>query len=130
MQMILLLYVCCAPTKDDVASVMNYQIKLLGQWTEVKMRLNYYKSSVMWFGFSNQWQTTSHPTIMLDDVLLTVVSKQCYFGLIFDDHLSWSNHVAKVCKSMSYYLYLLLKNQRVIKHDLLKTLTESLVLSI
>ena len=43
--------------------------------------------------------------------------------------LAWSHHVAKVCKSMSYYLYLLLKHRHVIKEDLLKTLTESLVLS-
>jgi len=45
---------------------------------------------------------------MLDDVPLTVVSKQHYLGLIFDDRLTWSHHVAKVYKSMSYYLYLLL----------------------
>ena len=65
-----------------------------------------------------------HLTIIMDDVPLAVVSEQrnSYLGLIFDEHLSWSHHVVRVCKSMSYYLHLLFKE------DLLKTLTESLVL--
>ena len=67
---------------------------------------------------------------IMDDVPLAVVSEQrnSYLGLIFDEHLSWSHHVVRVCKSMSYYLHLLFKQKHVIKEDLLKTLTESLVL--
>ena len=83
----------------------------------------------MWFRVSNRQQISTHPTIILDNVPLTVVSKQRYLGLIFDECLAWSHHVSKVCKSMSYYLYLLLKHRHVIKEDLWKTLTESLVLS-
>ena len=69
------------------------------------------------------------PVTLMDDVPLNVLSKQCYLGLIFDDQLNWSCHIGKVCRSMSYYLYLINKHRHVIKEDLLKTLTESLVLS-
>jgi len=43
----------------------------------------------------------------VNDIHLAVVCKQRYLSLIFDDNLSWSHHVSKVCQSMSYYLYLL-----------------------
>ena len=66
---------------------------------------------------------------MMDNVPLSVVSKQRYHGLIFDERLTWSHQIMEVCKSMSYYLYMLSKHRHVIKEDLLKTLIESLVLS-
>lgn len=62
-------------------------------------------------------------------MFLNVVSKQRYLGLIFDDQLNWSYYDGKVCKSMLYYIYLISKHHHVIKADLLRTLTESLVLS-
>ena len=47
--------ICSAPTKDDVASLMNSQLKLIDQWTSAnKMTVNYSKSSVMWFRVSNR----------------------------------------------------------------------------
>ena len=71
----------------------------------------------------------SCPTVIMDNIPLSVVSKHRYLGLVFDEHLTWSHHITKVCKSMSYYLYMLSKHRHVIKEDLLKTLTERLVLS-
>ena len=66
---------------------------------------------------------------MMDDVILSVVPKQKYLGLIFDERLTWYYHVSKVCKSMSYYLHLLCKHRHVLTDDFLKTLAESLVFS-
>ena len=61
--------ICHALTKDDVASVMNSQLKLIGQWTGAnRMRSK-------WFRVSNRRQISSYPTIILDNVPLTVVSK-------------------------------------------------------
>ena len=109
---------------------MNHQLELISQWTLTnKMRLNHSKFSVMWFKVSNRHWSPDPPATLVEGVPLSVVSKQCYLGLIFDDQLKWSFHVGKVCKSMSYYLYLINKHRHVIKADLLKTLIESLVLS-
>ena len=52
-----------------------------------------------------------------------------YLGLTFDDALSWSHQVFKVCQSMSFYLHLLNKQKLIFKMDLLKLLIESLVFS-
>jgi len=65
----------------------------------------------------------------VNDICLAVVCKQGYLGLIFNDTLSWSHHVSKVCQSMSDYLYFLNKQRLVFKTCLLKSLIESLVLS-
>ena len=93
------------------------------------MTVNYSKSSVMWFRVSNRRLPHGYPPIMMDDVILSVVPKQKYFGLIFDERLTWYYHVSKVCKSVSYYLHLLCKHQHVLTDDFLKTLAESLVFS-
>ena len=120
--------ICSAPTKDDVASLMNSQLKLIDQWTSAnKMTVNYSKSSVMWFRVSNRRLPHGYPPIMMDDVILSVVPKQKYLGLIFDERLTWYCHVSKVCKSMSYYLHLLCKHRHVLTDDFLKTLAESLL---
>ena len=69
------------------------------------------------------------PSIYVDNIPLSVVSKQKYLGLIFDDALSWSHQVFKVCQSLSYYLHFLKKQKLIFKMDLLKLLIESLVFS-
>ena len=75
----------------------------------------------MCFRISNQRWKPSHPTVIMDNIPLTVVSKQCY--LVSD--LVASCH--KVCKSM--LLRICITYLSIIKEDVLKTLTESLVLS-
>jgi len=84
---------------------------------------------VVWFKVFNCHQLPDPSATLIAGVPLSVVSKQHYL-LNFNDQLKWSFHVEKVCKSMSYYLYLLNKCHHVIKADLLKTFIESLVLSL
>ena len=74
----------------------------------------------------------SCPTVIVDNIPLSVVPKQRYLDLVFDECLTWSHHITKVSKSTYVILfcsYILSKHKHVIKEDLLKTLTESLVLS-
>ena len=65
------------------------------------MAFNLSKSSVMWFSVPGHRKTVRY---YVDNIPLSVVSKQKYLGLMFDDALSWSHQVSKVCQSMSYYL--------------------------
>ena len=74
----------------------------------------------------------SCPTVIVDNTPLSVVSKHRYLGLVFDECLTLSHHITKVCKSLSYYLYstcYLNVYVHGIMEDLFKILTESLVLS-
>ena len=122
--------ICSAPTIEDVVTKMHCQLMLISQWTTAsKMRLNLSKSSVMWFSPSNRGRPAAFPDIVVDDAPLATVNTQKYLGLIFDTTLSWSHQVSKVCRNMSYYLYLLNKHKSVLKTDLLKVLIECLVFS-
>ena len=62
-------------------------------------------------------------------MILQTTVKQKYLGLIFDNQLTWSNHVSNVCKKMSYYLHLVSLHRRVLPVRLIKLLMDSLVLS-
>ena len=122
--------ICSAPDTADAAALMNSHLEVISQWTTAnRTRLNLSKSFVMWFRVPGQHRTPYFPEVLVGNTPLTVVSKQKYLGLIFDDALSWSHQVSKVCRSMSYYLYLLNKHKHVFKMNLLTLLTESLVFS-
>ena len=50
-------------------------------------------------------------------------------GVVFDSKLTWSSHVATVCKSMAYYLYLINYHSKSLPYEILKMLVDSLVFS-
>ena len=59
------------------------------------MKLNFTKSSVLWFSVKTSKQLTLHLTIItVDNSILRVVAQQKYLGFIFDSQLSWSLHVS------------------------------------
>ena len=66
---------------------------------------------------------------MVGDTALSVVCKQKYLGVIFDSQLNWSNHVASLCKSMSYYLALIGSHVRNLPSSIIRMLVECLVFS-
>ena len=121
--------ICGGVTTAAVRTIMCSQLSIIQQWVlESKMKINFRKSSVMWFKVSNRSAEFSYPPISIDGVELTVTKKQKYLGLICDCSLSWAHHVANVCSKMSYYLYLLGSHRHVIDYSLMKMLLESLVL--
>jgi len=81
-------------------------------------------SSVMWFSMKSIC-TDALPAISVNNTVLKVVSHQNNFGIVFDDKLQWS----PVCKSMSYYLYMIGSHCTSLTKSISKMLVESLVLS-
>ena len=121
--------ICSGVDPSAVRTIMCPQLSLIQHWVlQSKMRINFKKSSAMWFRASSRSAGILYP-ISIDGVELTVTTKQKYLGLIFDCSLSWAHHVAGVCNKMSYYLYLLSTHRHVIDYNLMKMLLESLVLS-
>ena len=121
--------ICSDVDPTAVQMIMCSQLSLIQCWVlQSKMRINFKKSSVMWFRASSRSARISYPPISIDGVKLTITMKQKYLGLIFDCSLSWAHHVANACSKMSYYLYLLSTHHHVIDYNLMKMLLESLVL--
>jgi len=79
------------------------------------------KSAVMWFRVSNCRQSPDPPATLIEGIPLSVVSKQCYLKLIFDDQLKWTSglFMSERCEIQChiYYLYLINKHCHMIKVD-------------
>jgi len=73
--------------------------------------------------------TDALPAISVNNTVLKVVNHQNYLSIVFDYKLQWSPHIEKVCKSMSYYLYMIGSHHTSLTKSVSKMLVESLVLS-
>ena len=81
--------ICSAESPAAVTAMLQDDLNVLSQWIVMsKMRLNFKKSSVMWFSIKSS--TVAVPPVM------AVVCKQKYLGVMFDSQLNWSHHVASV----------------------------------
>jgi len=96
-------------------------------WSKMRLTLNCSKSSVMWFSMKPIC-TDALPAISVNNTVLKVVNQK-YLGVVFDNKLQWSPHIDKVCKSMSYYLYMIGSHRTSLAKSISKMLVESLVLS-
>ena len=92
------------------------------------MQFNIKKSSVMWFS-TKSCNAVVQPQVLIDETPLSQVDRQKYLGVVFDSKLTWSSHVATVCKSMAYYLHLINYHNKSLPYDILKMLADSLVFS-
>ena len=107
--------ICSRPNPAQVAAILNHQLKLINTLlVENQMQLNAGKSCGMWFCSPCGKLSRSLPNITVNNITLKATNTQKYLGLIFDCHLTWKDHVAKVCKKMSYDLYLVNSNRRVL----------------
>ena len=121
--------ICQGKSPAIVGRHLNADLCLLSTWIHnSKMQFNLNKSSVMWFSARSQ-NTGAQPQILIDNVPLSSVIKQKYLGVIFDNKLNWSPHVAATCRSMAYYLYQIHHHSRSLPSNILKMLMESLVFS-
>ena len=82
----------------------------------------------MWFSMKRIC-TAALPAVSVNNTVLKNVNHQKYLGIIFDDKLQWSPHIDKICKSMSYYLYMIGSHRTSLTKFVSKMLVESLVLS-
>ena len=114
--------ICCGQSPTSVCQLLNADLYLLSDWVQnSKMQFNIKKSSVMWFSTKSIVQ----PQVLIDETPLSQVDKQKYLGVVFDSKLTWSSHLAAVCKSMIYYLYLIKFHSKLLPHEILKMLVES-----
>ena len=72
------------------------------------MQLNCSTSTytVMWFSRKPVCATVL-PIVSVNNTALKIVSHRKYLSIVFDDKLQWSPRIDKVCKGMSYYLYMI-----------------------
>ena len=121
--------ICSGDTHNEVQQQLEHDLELLLFWiSSSKMKLNTSKSSLMWFK-PKQSSCAPHPPVFIDNHQLQEVVEQKYLGIMFDSKLQWRSQLNYICKKVSYYLYLLSSHRKSLTFDILKMLSESLVLS-
>ena len=121
--------ICSGSTLDVVHQCLSDDLSCLLSWVrQSKMQLNIEKSSIMWFR-NCSLSHISPPDVVIDGAPLHTVTTQKYLGVIFDNHLEWSSHVAAVCKKASFYLFWIASHRKALPSEVLKMLIDSLVLS-
>ena len=78
----------------------------------------------MWFS-TKSCNAVVQPQMLIDETPLSQVDKQKYLGAVFDSKSTWSSHVAAVCKSMAYFVYLINFHSKSLPREILKMLVES-----
>ena len=74
--------ICVGDSPDAVAEMLQGDLCVLSHWVALsKMKLNFKKSNVMWFGVKHLAASLS--SIMLSSVPLSAVQKQKYLGVTF-----------------------------------------------
>ena len=59
----------------------------------------------MWLSVKSFKSPTTVSPLLLEVTPLVNVSKQKYLEIAIDSYLTWTYHVAKVCKKKVYYLF-------------------------
>ena len=84
--------ICSGVDPTAVQTIMCSQLSLIQHWVlQSKMRINFKKSSVMWFRASSRSAGILYPPISIDGVELTVTTKQKYI---------WGSFLIVVCPGL------------------------------
>jgi hypothetical protein len=77
--------------------------------------------------FSSRGHNSNEPMILMNDFELPLSSETKYLGLIFDDNLTWSQHINALCLKLSSQLFLLNKFAKYNNLFLTKLIYSSLI---
>ena len=90
-----------------------------------KLLINSSKTTVLNISTSD----TSFPNFTLNNIIITPSHSSKNLGLIFDDKLSFKNHISSITKSSNFHLFRNKKIRTSLSRNLTKTLINALVLS-
>ena len=90
-----------------------------------KLLINSSKTTVLNISTSE----TSFPNFTLNNIIISPSHSSKNLGLIFDDKLSFKNHISSITKSSNFHLFRIKKIWTSLSRNLTKTLINALVLS-
>ena len=120
-------------SSDDIAHLyktVNHDLENLTDWFRAnKLSLNTNKTHYMLFSHNRQLYPPDQYTIQIESNIID--RKNCckFLGLLIDDKLTWSEHIAYVHSKLSKSLYAMNRSKYLIPSQYLKTLYDSLVQS-
>ena len=116
-------------SSDDIAHLyktVNHDLENLTDWFRAnKLSLNTNKTHYMLFSHNRQLYPPDQYTIQIESNIID--RKNCckFLGLLIDDKLTWSEHIAYVHSKLSKSLYAMNRSKYLIPSQYLKTLYDS-----
>ena len=102
----LLQYVMTDTTLICTAAVISHQLQLIHSWiVDSEMELNSKNSCVMRFQSCHCRRSVEHPDIVVNNMTLQTTVKK-YLGLIYDNRLTWANHVSNTSVKRCHTIFI------------------------
>ena len=114
------------------ASIINTELSKISLWINAnRLALNYSKTKCMIFhNFQRKINDNQIPKLFIDSHEIEIVNKYKFLGLIFDKHMSWSEHLWFITSKLNSICGILNFMKNVLPKSALKTLYHSLFGSI
>ena len=102
---------CNHVCQSKLTTTLQKNINTLLHWTELNhMCLNAQKTKSMWITTRQKKQHLStQSSISIAGETIEVVNSHRVLGIVIDSHLSWSEHIAYICKRISQRVFQLSK---------------------
>ena len=105
---------------------VNNDLAIITEWLKInKLSLNIKKTHFMCFSAKNK--TTPCISLQIAGEAIAEVFKPTFLGVIYDNKLSWKNHMSFVCRKVARGIGVLIKARKVLRSESLKCLYYSLI---
>ena len=109
----------------DLFQAVNSELGKVFQWFNAnKLSLNKYKTKYTFFHKAREKDNIplKLPALFINDKEIERVTSIKFLGVLFDEHLSWKDHITVIENKISKNLGLLYRAKRVLDSDTLKRL--------
>ena len=113
---------------NDLITIVNHELDNLSVWFKAnKLSLNIRKTNYIIFKNRHSNRVYNDIDICIDGINIFRVSRTKFLRVIFDESLTWSNHISNVVNIVSKYSGILYRLKRVLPSDTLFSLYNTLV---
>lgn len=114
---------------NECACLINSDLEAISTWSSHnKFYINHSKSEVMLFG--KNVSSIQRPNIIINNNTIGYVAKSKNLGIVFNERLTWDDHVSSICRRVFYALSSLNCTNALIPLQLRRKLVISLIVPV
>ena len=99
--------------------ITNNELKILSDWFRAnKLSLNVAKTNYMLFGFKKM-QLNNVSSVKIDNLCITRVEYKKFLGVLVEQKLRWSHHIAFIASKTARCLYVLSRLRKILHQNAL-----------
>ena len=118
-----------ACSQNDAVEAMEQCIQAIRSWMiKDKLRLNDNKTEFMIIGTRKQLAKVNIDGLSVGESIIAPVTSVRNLGSWFDQYLSMTPHINKICKAASFHIYNIRRIRKYLNNDATQTLVHSIVI--